>query len=200
MVIHELALRCGINVPEARCSALSEAGCTFMAKRFDRTADNRRIHFLSAMTVLGKKDGNNYSDGSSYLDIAYAIREQGSRVKQNLTELFRRIVFSIAVSNSDDHLRNHGFLFEPKGLYLSPMFDVNPDPDASGLSLNIDETDNSMDFDLAINTSKYFDITKDDAAAMVKQIRSQIASWSYIAERFGISSKEIDMMSHCFKC
>ena len=200
MVIHELALRCGITVPEARCSALSEAGCTFMAKRFDRTADNRRIHFLSAMTVLGKKDGNNYSDGSSYLDIAYAIREQGSRVKHDLTELFRRILFSIAVSNSDDHLRNHGFLFEPKGLYLSPMFDVNPDPDASGLSLNIDETDNSMDFDLAINTSKYFDITKDDAAAMVKQIRSQTASWSYIAERFGISSKEIDMMSHCFRC
>ena len=80
------------------------------------------------------------------------------------------------------------------------MFDVNPDPDASGLSLNIDETDNSMDFDLAINTSKFFEINRDDAAAMVKHIKSQIASWSYLAERFGISSNEIDMMSHCFKC
>ena len=81
-----------------------------LAKRFDRTSDKRRIHFVSAMTLLGKTDGENASEGTSYLDVAQAIKQNGSHPKEDLMELWKRIVFSIAVTNTDDHLRNHGFL------------------------------------------------------------------------------------------
>ena len=199
MVVHELALRCRINVPEARCESFSKTGATFMSKRFDRTEDNRRIHFLSALTVLGKTDGENASSGVSYLDIASAIKEYGSNPKADLEELWKRIVFSIAITNTDDHLRNHGFLFDSKGLRLSPMFDVNPNPDGIALSLNIDDSSNAMDFDLAISVAPFFGIKIDNAKKTITEMKSQTALWSYIAKGLGITNSEISMMEHCFK-
>ena len=200
MVVHQLALKCKINVPEARSGSFSETGATFMARRFDRTQNNGRIHYLSAMTALGKTDGQHAAEGASYLDIASVIREYGSRPKEDLRELWKRIVFSIAVTNTDDHLRNHGFLFDTKGLRLSPMFDVNPNPDGSALSLNIDDSSNAMDYDLAISVAPFFEINRDDASAIVKEMMESIASWSYFARSLGIGSREISMMGKCFRC
>lgn len=199
MVIHQLALKCHIDVPEARCGLYSETGSTFMARRFDRTSKNGRLHYLSAMTVLGRTDGQNAAEGSGYLDIASAIKEYGSKPREDLLELWKRIVFSIAVNNTDDHLRNHGFLFDSKGLRLSPMFDVNPNPDGTALSLNIDDSSNAMDFDLAISVAPFFDISRDVASATVSEIKENIASWSYIARGLGIGNSEISMMGKCFK-
>ena len=199
MVTHELATLCGLNVPEAKCEKFSKNGSTFLIKRFDRTSENKRIHFISAMTTLGKIDGNNAQDGTSYLDIVQCIQQQGSKPKEDLLELWKRIVFSIAVTNTDDHLRNHGFLFDQKGLRLSPMYDVNPNPDGVGLSLNIDDIDNSLNFDVAINVAKYFEIKKDEAAKIADDIKQNIRQWESVAEKVGISRSNMMRMENCFK-
>lgn len=119
MVVHDLATLCGLHVPEAKLECFSKNGSTFLTKRFDRKGKNR-IHFASAMTLLGKTDGASAADGSSYLDIASFIRKYGAAPKKDLQELWRRIVFNMAVSNTDDHLRNHGFLLSDEGWLLSP--------------------------------------------------------------------------------
>ena len=198
MVVHELAKKCLLNVPEAKCETLSKTGSTFMVRRFDRTKDNKRLHYLSAMTVLGRSDGESAKDGVSYLDIASAIRQFGSKPKEDLLELWKRIVFSIAVTNTDDHLRNHGFLYDSKGLRLSPMFDIKPKPEGTALSLNINEGSNALDYDLAIESAPYFDINKDDASNLIKEMKSAISIWSYVAQTQGINNNEISMLERCF--
>lgn len=200
MVTHELAVLCGLNIPDAKCEKFSKNGSTYLSKRFDRISENRRIHFVSAMTALGKIDGSNAQDGTTYLDIVQCIQQQGAKPTEDLNELWKRIVFSITVTNTDDHLRNHGFLFDKNGLRLSPMYDVNPNPDGTGLSLNIDETDNSLDFDVAIEAAKYFDLKKDDAAKIVSETKNNVKQWNKIAEKYGISRSNILRMSNCFKC
>lgn len=121
---------------------------------------------------------------------------KGRQYTQQNKELFG---FSIAVTNTDDHLRNHGFLFDQKGLRLSPMYDVNPNPDGVGLSLNIDDMDNSLNFDVAIDTAKYFDIKKDEAAKIVDDIKQNIKHWKAVAEKVGISRSNMMRMENCFK-
>ncbi len=130
-VVHDLARLCGLDVPESKLETFSKTGSTFLVKRFDRNG-SRRIHFASAMTLLGKTDGASAADGSSYLDLAAFIRANGASPRQDLVELWKRIVFSMAVSNTDDHLRNHGFLLTPTGWRLAPLYDVNPVPSGSG--------------------------------------------------------------------
>jgi serine/threonine-protein kinase HipA len=128
MVLHELATQLGLDVPECRLERFSDHGATFLARRFDRTADKTRVHFASAMTMLGKLDGSSYSDGSSHLELVEWMRKDSARPRADLAELWERIAFSIAVSNTDDHLRNHGFLFKNAGWCLAPLYDINPDP------------------------------------------------------------------------
>lgn len=105
MVVHELAEKCGLNVPDAKSESFSKYGSIFWVKRFDRE-EEKMIHFASAMTLLGKTDGASGVDGTGYLDIASFIREYGASPNEDLAELWRRIVFNMAVSNTDDHLRN----------------------------------------------------------------------------------------------
>ena len=109
MVVHELAVLCDLNVPEARLEKFSSLGSTFLVKRFDRMG-RRRVHFASAMTLLGKTDGASAADGTSYLDIAAFIKAYGAQPKKDLEELWKRIVFNMAVTNTDDHMRNHAFI------------------------------------------------------------------------------------------
>ena len=111
------------------------------------------------MTLLGKTDGASAADGSSYLDLAAFIRAHGASPRQDLAELWKRIVFSMAVSNTDDHLRNHGFLLTPTGWRLAPLYDVNPDPAGNRLSLNVSEYDNTIDLALALEVADYFGLS-----------------------------------------
>ena len=148
---------------------------------------------------MGETNGAGYDSGTSYLDIASYIQQFGSSPTGDLKELWKRIVFNIAVTNTDDHLRNHGFLFDSRGLRLSPLYDVNPNPNGIGLSLNIDEYDNSLDFDIAIDASKYYGLNKDDAAKEAREMKQNISIWKVIAERIGISRTQISEMEHCFK-
>ncbi|MDD6656940.1 MAG: type II toxin-antitoxin system HipA family toxin [Lachnospiraceae bacterium] len=199
MVVHDLAVMCGLNVPEAKVERFSKLGTTFLVKRFDRDGA-QRIHFSSAMTMLGKKDGANATDGSSYLEIVSFLKANGASPKRDLKELWKRIVFSMAVSNTDDHFRNHGFILSSNGWELAPLYDVNPDIYGEYLSLNVDEDNSSIDFELAIESALYYGIEKKQALEEV-DIMSGIVkeNWTILAKKYGISRGEIERMSPAFK-
>lgn len=198
MTAYRLAYECGLHVVESRLDRFSGNGSTFLVRRFDRTDTDRRIHFASAMTMLAKRDGSGTTDGTSYLDIAQFISRQGAAVEEDLRELWTRMIFSIAISNTDDHLRNHGFLLTGQGWRLSPLYDVNPVPGTTGLSLNISRNDNSADFDLAISQARYFRIPPREAKATVSRITGIVHNWRQTAKQFGVSSCEMDIMAPAF--
>jgi len=196
-VVNNLATLCGLNVPEAKLETFSDIGSTFLVKRFDRIK-KRRIHFSSAMAMLGKTDGQG-SEGASYLDIASFIKANGASPKKDLVELWKRIVFNMAVSNTDDHLRNHGFLLSKTGWTLSAMFDVNPNIYGNTLSLCVSENDNSIDFDLAIKTAVSYGINTNDARHYVADIRKAIYNnWRNIASKYNLSKNAISRMEPAF--
>lgn len=198
IVAHDLAALCGLNVPEAKLEKFSPIGSTFLIKRFDRLG-SKRVHFASAMTVLGKKDGASAADGSSYLDIAAFIKSYGAQPKKDLIELWKRIVFNMAVTNTDDHLRNHAFILTDKGWILSPLYDVNPVPYGDELSLNVDEDDNSISIDLAVQTAVKFGISKSDAEAVEEDILQIVRdNWERTAARYALTRRQIEEMRPAF--
>lgn len=192
-----LAKNCGLNVQEW---SLHKAGKknVIVLKRFDRNG-NTRIPFLSAMSMLNAID--NDSQTHSYLDIADAIRQNGATPKEDLKELWKRIVFSILISNTDDHLRNHGFLYvNEAGWKLSPLYDVNPSCDNKNvLSTYITETDNSQSLDLALEVCEYFEISIENAKTIISDMKNKIKNWKTVAKQFGLSKSEIDKMEVAFK-
>ena len=197
MVAHQLARQVGLRLPECRLDKFSRNGSTFLTRRFDRNG-NRRIHFASAMTLLGKTDGADYQDGTSYLDIAKFIMQYGAQPDADLRELWKRIVFSIAVKNTDDHLRNHGFLLTPQGWILSPAYDINPNPNGAGLALNISGNDNALDFDLAREVAPLFRTDTDAADSFIRQTEESIQNWRKIADRCALSRPAQDDMASAF--
>lgn len=197
-VVHDLASLCLLDVPESKLEKYSDLGSTFLVKRFDR-ADGERIHFSSAMTMLGKKDGASSQDGSSYLDIAEFIKNYGSNPQKDLLELWKRIVFNMAVSNTDDHLRNHAFILNEDGWSLSPLFDVNPVSYGNELSLNVNENNNEININLAIDSAKYYGISKEIAELEAKNILSIVKNnWESLAIKYGLTRKQIQNMKQAF--
>ena len=197
-VVHDLARMCELNVPESKLETFSKLGSTFLVKRFDRIG-NKRIHFASAMTLLGKSDGANALDGTSYLDIASFIKSNGCNPKNDLIELWKRILFNMAVSNTDDHLRNHAFILTKNGWALSPLYDVNPVPYGDELSLNVNENDNRISIDLAIDTAQQFGISTNDAEAIAATILSTVMeNWEKLASKYSISRGKIEDMRPAF--
>lgn len=197
MLTAKLARDAGIEMSECRLDTFSKRGSTFLTRRFDREG-NRRIHFASAMTLLGRRDGDDAEAGASYLELAEFIVRAGSRPDADLRQLWKRIVFSIAVANTDDHLRNHGFLLDAKGWRLSPAYDINPSPDTGSLSLAIDEHDASLDFDSAISVAKYFRLSKAEAHSIVTSVRAVVSDWRGRARGMGIGKTGIERMEAAF--
>ena len=198
MVVHELAILCGISVSVATLENFSKNGSTFLTRRFDRDGQ-QRIHFASAMTLLEKTDGSGAQD-ASYLDIASLIRKYGSKPRKDLTELWKRVVFNMAVSNTDDHLRNHGFLLSKEGWQMSPAYDLNPNPDGHTLSLAIDEHNNEIDFELALSVSRWFDLKDNQAKDIQKEIINVVASnWKRLAKMYDLTRREMDSMATAFE-
>ena len=199
MVTHDLAEICGLHVPEAKLEKFSKLGSTYLVKRFDRIL-NKRVHFASAMTLLGKTDGASVAEGTSYLDIAAFIKSYGAQPKRDLIELWKRIVFNMAVSNTDDHLRNYAFIFTENGWRLSPLYDVNPVPYGDELSLNVDEADNSINIDLAIETAVRFGLSRTDATNDAKDILVIVReNWEKLATAYGLSRRLIEEMRPAFR-
>lgn len=186
-VVHDLAGLCGLNVPESKLEKFSKYGSTFLVRRFDRD-EKRRIHFASAMTLLGKTDGASAEDGTSYLDIVSFIKAYSSNPKADLLELWKRIVFNMAVTNTDDHLRNHAFIFGKNGWELSPLYDVNPVPYGDELSLLVDDEDNHISMELAVNTANRFGIQREVAEKIVSEIQKVVRdNWERLAKENGLS-------------
>lgn len=198
-VVYELALGAKIDVAVSRYQCFSGKHDTFMTKRFDRTPNGERIHFASAMTLLGKKDGDGGSTGVSYLDLAEFLIQHGAQTNEDLEQLWRRIAFNVCVSNVDDHLRNHGFLLTEKGWVLSPAFDMNPSAYANGLTLNISKDDNAQDLELVLEVAPTFRIQPQRAKAILSEVVVAVKSWEKIARQHGLSNSEISRMSHAFR-
>jgi len=199
IVTYELAIAAGINMAESKAQKFSSDNYTFLTKRFDRTDNNERIHFASAITMLSYKDGQDHTDGASYLELVDFIMTNGASVDQDLEELWRRIVFSICVTNTDDHLRNHGFILTDGGWLMSPAYDINPVETGSGLKLNISDSDNSLDLDLALEVCEFFRLEKDRAKEIIAEVKSAVRNWSIIATKYGISKSDQDIKAIAFQ-
>jgi serine/threonine-protein kinase HipA len=199
MVVHELAVQAKIKVPNAFVKKLASNYHTFLSQRFDRTDINTRIHYTSAMTLLQRKDGDDADNGVSYLDLVRFIKSECADVSGNLEELFRRVLFSVCVSNTDDHLRNHGFLYTESGWTLSPAFDINANETGSGLKLNIDEFDNSLDIQLVLNTAPHYLMTDKRAAEIKEEVIKAVSSWRKVAASYKISPSETERKANAFR-
>ena len=199
MVLHQLANACGIVVPDAKLQKFSGKHHTFLSKRFDRTENNRRLHFASAMTLLGYQDGTDHIDGVGYLDLAGFIIQYSPSAKEDLEQLWRRMLFNILVSNTDDHMRNHGFILTQSGWRLSPAYDMNPNEMGNGLTLNISENSNEQEIALALETARLYQLKKEKAEAILTEMQSEISKWRIVAKQFGISNSEIDQTKRAFR-
>ncbi len=200
LIVQTLAGLCGLSVPLARARKFAGAHHSFLVQRFDRTADGRRLHFASAMTLTGRKDGDDASTGASYLELAEVLIRHGVQAKADLEELWRRIVFNMLVSNTDDHLRNHGFILEPgRGWRLSRAYDMNPVADSAGLRLNVSEADNALDLELARSVAPVFRVGKQAAGEFIERSRATVSRWPALAARLGIPQREQDQMASAFR-
>ncbi|RZO50075.1 MAG: type II toxin-antitoxin system HipA family toxin [Sandaracinaceae bacterium] len=195
MICNSLARAAGIRAAEMRLETVDERPI-LVSRRFDRR-ETHRIHYASAMTMLGLADG----DEASYPEIAEVLNRHGSSPGDDLVELFRRMVFNICVADVDDHLRNHGFLRDSRGLRLSPAFDVNPVPmdiRPRVMSTAVTPDDFTGSLDAARSSAPYFDLTPARAEAIIEAVIEAIAGWSAMARRHGASSGECDRMESAF--
>ena len=192
----ELADRAGMAAPGWRIERVAGRR-VLVVRRFDRRGGSR-VPFLSAMSMLGAAD----NERRSYLEIADAVRSHGAAPRRDLTELWRRVVFSVLVSNTDDHLRNHGFLYERgHGWRLSPAFDLNPAPTderARVLATNIDEHDGTASLDLALGTAAYYGLGPGDAGRVAGEVGRAVGGWRETAAQMGATRRESDRMESAF--
>jgi serine/threonine-protein kinase HipA len=195
-VAHALARRAGVDVAEAVTQKFASAHHTFLVRRFDRTSTAGRLHFASAMTLLERRDGD---EGTSYVDLARALVQQGARPARDLEQLWRRIVFFVCISNIDDHLRNHGFLLDVKGWTLAPAYDMNPIATGNGLSLNISETDNTQHLDLVREVAQTFRVKKKRAEEIIDEVKAVVRDWRTEAKKLRISKAAQDRMAPAFR-
>ncbi|MGH7014607.1 MAG: type II toxin-antitoxin system HipA family toxin [Stellaceae bacterium] len=191
-----LAAKAGISTPKWRIENIG-GKAVLLLHRFDRE-DGRRIPFLSAMSMLGAADNESHS----YLEIADAIRQYGARTEEDCAQLWRRVVFNVLISNTDDHLRNHAFLYESGGWRLAPAYDLNPVPQdikARVLTLAIDEADGTASLDLALSVAAHFRLKGDAPRRIVAEVGAAVASWRREAKALGLTAKEIDRMASAFE-
>ncbi|HEY4248480.1 MAG TPA: type II toxin-antitoxin system HipA family toxin [Lacunisphaera sp.] len=196
MVVHQLARQAGLQVPEARLLSLGERHRTFACRRFDRVPGGGRRFFVSAMTLLDRRDGEN----ASYLELAEFLSTRGSAAHKeaDLRELWTRVVFNILVSNRDDHLRNHGFILATDGWRLAPAYDLNPNLDKAQHHLAIDTGDPSPDVNLALATAPYYDLPAAEAGAIVKRLQQVVGGWADVAAVHRLPRAEIELLARAF--
>lgn len=184
-------------MPSARVETVG-TNPVLVLRRFDRGGE-RRIPFLSAMSMLGAKD----NEPHSYLEIVDALRQHGADPKADIEALWRRIVFNILISNTDDHLRNHGFLYHGSdGWRLSPAYDLNPVPIETKprvLSTTINEDDGTASLGLAMSVAEYFELDAANAKKIAKEVGKAVSTWRGEAARHGIAKNEIDRMASAFE-
>lgn len=194
---YQLAINAGVEMAPCRIEKIMGNYHTFFTKRFDRE-NGERIHFASSMTMTRNNEDTIRDNPASYLDIAEFISNYGANIEANLHQLWRRIIFNIAISNTDDHLRNHGFILTKEGWILSPAYDLNPSIDKDGLALNIDTDNNDLDFELAKSVGEYFRLNKQQMETIIQEVLQVISNWKTIAKEIGISRSEQELMIKAF--
>jgi serine/threonine-protein kinase HipA len=191
-----LAAKAGIPTPEWRIKNVADRD-VLLLRRFDRRG-RARIPFLSAMSLLNAADHELHS----YLEIADALRQYGAKADKDCVQLWRRIVLSILISNTDDHLRNHGFLYEASGWRLAPAYDLNPMPvdiKPRILTTAIDEADGTASLDLALEVAPHFGVKPDKANDIVREVGKAVSHWRETAVATGLTNKEIERMGSAFE-
>jgi serine/threonine-protein kinase HipA len=194
-VVHQLAKEAGVDVPDAQLVALGGRAHTFCVERFDRTRRGRCM-YASAMTLLEQRDGQS----ASYLDLAEVLANHGaaSHIEADLAQLFRRAVFNVLVSNTDDHLRNHGFLRTRQGWRLAPAFDLNPNLDKREHALTLDGASAEPSVDLVLETAEFYRLTPKAAERLVAQVRRAVGQWRTVAKAATLSRAELQRMEPAF--
>ncbi len=197
LVAHRLAARAGIEVPPARPLRMPDSPyTTFLVKRFDRTPRQERLAFVSAMTLTQRADGE---AGASYLELVDLLQSRGADTHTDCEQLFRRVVFSILIHNSDDHLRNHGFFIDRHGIRLSPAYDINPSIERRTLSLAINEVETQCDVSIAMDACQDYGLNRAQADAVLKKVRGTVANWREVAGGLGIARAEQELMAGAFQ-
>ena len=189
---HLLAQKAGINAAHTEVLSVGEKYHTLLSRRFDRTTEGRRIHFASAMTLLGLSDGDNATTGHGYLDIVDFILQNCTHVEANLQELYRQVAFNVCIGNSDDHFRNHGFLLTAKGWTLSPAYDMNPTLNEFQ-SLLVSSTSNKAELGILLDTCEDYMLNRKIAKKIISEVIEVVKGWREMATRLGISKREMEL-------
>lgn len=194
-VMSRLARAARISVPASGLIELAEGHRTFTAQRFDRTSRGRRL-YASAMTLVGKRD----LESASYVEIAEAITRYGDpiAIREDLEQLFRRVVFNVLTAHRDDHLRNHGFLATEGGWRISPAFDLNPVPTSREHALALNEGDHAPSLDLVRKTAGYYRVKAGRVDEIIREVREAVELWRGVAGESGIDRDEIELMADAF--
>lgn len=195
---HLLAKASGIVAAETSVMETGGKHHALLSKRFDRTTDGRRKHFASAMTLLGLTDGSDAKTGNGYLDIVDFILQSCCDVESNLRQLYRRVAFNIAIGNSDDHFRNHGFLLTPRGWTLSPAYDMNPTLN-DHQALLINSSTNRADLEVLLTSSEEYMIGKNEAQRIIEEVKTGVSRWKTLAKRLGIAKREMEVFEQVYR-
>lgn len=197
LVAHRLAEKAGIRVPVTRAIRMPKSPyTTFLARRFDRTPQARRLAFVSAMTLTQHVDGD---AGVSYLELVDLLQSRGANTHDDCVELFRRVVFNILIHNTDDHLRNHGFFIAEHGITLSPAFDMNPSVERSDLTLAINEVETTCDVKIAMEACADYGLSTAEAEGIHQQVAKAVASWRRESVALKIPKAEQELMARAFE-
>ena len=194
---HLLAQDAGVEVAKTRVVSAGEKYHVLLSSRFDRTNEMKRVHFASALTLLGLTDGCDANTGNGYLDIVDFILQNCCNVTENLHQLYRRVAFNIAIRNTDDHFRNHGFLLTPKGWTLSPAYDMNPTL-WQNQSLLINSVTNESDMNILLDSCEEYMINSLAAERIISEVIAAVGKWRKVAVKLGIASREIDMFEQVY--
>lgn len=192
---HGLALKAGVHVPPAKALRLNNDFHTYCVQRFDRVNGRRRF-YASAMTLLRKEQ----SEGTSYLELAQFLRRNGdgAHTAADLSQLFRRVAFNVAIGNRDDHLRNHGFVLGETGWRLAPAFDVNPNIDKAEHVLDIDDADNRPSLETVLATAPFYGLDEASGRQVVEEVASAVDGWRDAARQAGISRADVELSEGAF--
>lgn len=188
----------GIHSAETRVIFTNDKYHTLLSRRFDRKEDGKRIHFASAMTLLGLNDGDNANTGHGYLDIVDFILQNCTNVEDNLQELYRRVAFNICIGNTDDHFRNHGFLLTAKGWTLSPAYDMNPTLNEYQ-SLLINSSTNKSDLNELLVSCEEYMLQKHIAQQIIGEVLVAVKDWQILATQLGVAKNEQKQFSAIFE-
>lgn len=188
----DLAHKARLRVPRSRLIKVGTRN-VLLLERFDRQPGGVRLGYISAMTMLGAREG----DERDYADIAEFLPETGASVKDDLGELFARVVFSVAVHNTDDHLRNHGFLRQRGGWVFSPVFDVNPNPDLGRHRVTsvLGVVDAEAEVEALVDFAPACRLSPAQAAVVVRRVIAAVGQWRTVAAANGVASSELPLFA-----